>query len=827
MLLSIGSTLSAAPMNDVGKALTIMLGDTHFEAFRFDDQLNLRILNLYLDTLDPEKLYFTQEDVNEFTNQYTGKSPDAFDILLLRARGMQPARDIYGRFATRVVERTEFIETLTDKAAFDFESDILVPRSRKNAPWPDDAFAAQRIWRLRIADELLTEELLQQELIEREKKRWAQRIAEEFSRPVDPANPAPLVEEGIAENEEKPANENEAKVGPLAPAVAQNKPSPQAEEEAEKEEPIPPEIEIISPLQRLNIEKPREVLKTRYLRFKETVQTATDEEIADYFFSAVAQAHDPHSDYLSERENERFDQELRNQLTGIGAELASEPDGATRVTGILVNGPAHRQGQLQPDDRIVAIDPLNDNNVIDITYLPIERVVQLILGRKDTFVKLIIENRTVNDFERRPVIIKRGTIELKDAAASAEVINLTQENGKSIRLGWITIPSFYLDFEDADPSVYNDVKKLLSRLKRENVEGIAIDLRNNLGGSLAEVPRLAGLFLSRGPVVQAKDQKGLIEVLSSTPLRPEYEGPLMVVTNRNSVSSSEIFAAALQDYRRAIIVGESSTFGKGTVQEKMGVAAFLRFMQDPRNAGDLKTTVQKFYRVTGSSTQLRGVVPDIILPSIRDNSGIGERFLPNALPHDNIPAARSFRPLPVENELLNQVTTRSRDRVGNSPDFAELRDNLKRLKKDQHRNAVTLNREKRIAEAQKIREETITRIQTQRERFAETEKRDQQRLRILRLNLEDLERSQLELVDRENDSQAHILRKKKKENSPLTAPGWPSGLDPVKRESIAILEDFISLRRVKAEEKQRRKEEAARKLLEKAFLKEEEELPVE
>lgn len=789
LVTSWSAPLRGADFNDIGKAMTIMLGDTHFEGLRFDDNLNDRILEIYLDTLDPEKLYFTQQDVNEFRARYTGPSPDCFDILLLRARGMEPAREIYIRFATRVVKRTEWIETLTEKGAFDFTKDTLVPLSRKRAPWPLDDFAAQRIWRLRIAEEILTEDLLRQQ------KREQEQLAKKNEEPAEIAPPAPkATSEATPTSESNPeATDEEAKTGEkVTPIVSRDS------DEGENQALNIPTAQADNPEAAGNevaLAEARKVVKTRYQRFKEIVQSATDEEIADYFFSAVAQAHDPHSDYLSAKENERFDQELRNQLTGIGAMLASASDGSTRVAEIIVNGPAHRQGKLQPEDRIVAIDPLNNGKIIDVTYLPIERVVQLVLGRKNTFVGLIIENRKPEDFEKRKVVIRRGTIDLKNAAASAEIVHVAQPEGSPHRLGWITIPSFYLDFEDADPSVYKDVKKLVSRMKQEGVDGIAIDLRGNAGGSLTEVPRLAGLFLPRGPVVQAKDQRGQVEVLSSTPLKPDYEGPLMVVTDRNSVSSSEIFAAVLQDYNRAIIVGESSTFGKGTVQEKMGVANFLRFMQDPRNAGDLKATVQKFYRVTGSSTQLRGVVPDIVLPSLNDSREIGERYLPHALPHDVIRPARGFRPLPRQNLFLPQLAESSRLRVLDSPDFIYIREDLVQAESKRLGNVVTLNREKRLAEARQEQKEAVRRNTERRSRFAELEFQDNQRFHFLRLRLEDLEREKLVTVDREQDSRSLILRAPQKNDGPSVMPDWPSGLDPVKREAIAILEDFVQAKK--------------------------------
>ncbi|WP_411845280.1 carboxy terminal-processing peptidase [Roseibacillus persicicus] len=794
---------AAADFNAVGKALTIMLGDSHFDGLRFENNLNKRILERYLHNLDPEKLYLTQEDVDEFTVQYTGQAQSPFDILLLRSRGMEPAREIYTRFATRVAERTEYIERLTDNAAFNFEGDTMVARSRKNAAWPQDSFAAQRIWGLKIADELLTEELLRDELLQQQEQapKPAEGAAEE---PPALPEPSPTKEEP-EKPEATPADNGKRPEQSAATKTEAEKPSPDAipakvvNENPPGPLPAPPQAEepapkvVPAPEPRFQKDSPRKIIKKRYQRFQESVQAAADEEIADYFFSAVAQAHDPHSDYLSVAENERFDRELRNQLTGIGAELSSQPDGSTKVAGIIVNGPAHRQGQLQPNDRIVAIDPMNDGRVVDVTFLPIERVVQLILGRKDTFVGIIIHNRTAEDSEKRKVVIRRGTIELKNAAASAEVVKVAQPEGAPLSLGWITIPSFYLDFEDADPSVYRDVKKLVSRLKREGVDGIALDLRNNPGGSLTEVPLLAGLFLPRGPVVQAKDQTGRVDILSSTPLSPIYSGPLVVVTDRNSASSSEIFAGVLQDYNRAIIVGESSTFGKGTVQEKMGVANFLRFMQDPSRAGDLKATVQKFYRVTGSSTQLRGVVPDIVLPSVNDSLEIGERYLPHALPHDAIRPAPGFRPMDRKGLHLPEVAEKSRQRVQASQDFKYIREDIIQAEVEFRTNLVSLNPKKRLDNAKTEKERIAARNRERRSRFERMQQFDDQRYHFLRLALDDLERAQLETVDRDRDSQAIILREEENdEMGAEQAPEWPSGLDPYKREALDILTDLLN-----------------------------------
>ena len=541
------------------------------------------------------------------------------------------------------------------------------------------------------------------------------------------------------------------------------------------------------------------MIKKRYQRFEETVLASTDEEIAAFFYSSFALAQDPHSDYLSAQENERFDRELKNQLTGIGAELATSPDGATLVTGILVDGPAHRQGKLKPNDRIVAIDRLNNGSITDITFLPIQRVVSLILGGKDTSIGLIIENRTPDDNQRKKVIIRRGNVKLKSAAASAELVRIAQPSGPPRTLGWITIPSFYLDFEDGDPSVYNDVKRLVNRLKNEGVDGMALDLRNNGGGSLDEVPKLAGLFLPRGPIVQSRDNARRIKTYASTQIRPAYDGPLVVVTDRNSASSSEILAGVLQDYNRAILVGEASTFGKGTVQEKLGIANFLRFMQNPARAGDLKLTVQKFYRVTGSSTQLKGVVPHIILPSYNDSLEIGERYLKYAMPHDVIQPAPNFKPLPFRELFLPFVAEQSRQRVQSSADFKYVRDDLVKAEGKRLKNLISLNRQKRISELAAEKEKTLTRNAERRSRFRKRQWRDSQQLHFLRLTLDDLDQTELKTVNREKDSNDLILRAPQGNEDFSETPDWPSGIDPVQREAFAILEDMIVAKKDAAE----------------------------
>lgn len=706
--------------NDVGKVLVGMLENKHFGDLEFNAEMTDRILSDYLQDLDPAKLYFTKKDVDGFQARFGSQSATPLDQLLVQERAMEPAGDIYSLFVERVRERVEFAQQLADNAKFDFETDQTVARSRRDAEWPADDFAAQELWRLQIAEEVLSEEMRREAI---------QRIAEEQG----------------------------------------------------KEDPLKGE------------KSPRDAVKLRYERFLKDVEGADEEDVASYFFKAVARAHDPHTDYMSVRQMERFEAGLQNQLIGIGALLQREDDGATKIIGLVVNGPADKQGELQLNDRIVGVDSLNDGNLTDTLYMKIDHVVELIRGQQDTEVRLKVEPADGAPGEVREIVIERDRVELKDEAAAAELIRIAQPDGSEKAIGWITLPSFYLDFNDGDPSVYKDVQRLVSRLKKEGVDGIALDLRGNGGGALEEVRRMTGLFIGRGPVVQVKQGWGAVDSKESTMRRPLYDGPLVVVTDKTSASASEILAGALQDYNRAIVVGESSTYGKGTVQQPMSIGRYFKFFQDSSRAGSLKATVQKFYRVTGSSTQLEGVVPDIVLPSLTDALEIGEEFQDHALPHDMIEPAKGFDPLPRETLFLDKIAVKSAARVDASVDFKNIREDIERTVKRIERNEVSLNREvreKELAESEKRRN---TRNAERRERFTKIEAEDAEKMSFFRLTLDDLNLETLEEVDRQRDAEANMRVAKDKVADLDDTPDWPSGLDLVKREGIHILTDLIQL----------------------------------
>lgn len=544
---------------------------------------------------------------------------------------------------------------------------------------------------------------------------------------------------------------------------------------------------------------PREKIALRYERFLHSVSDVDEADIAAYFLSAVAQTFDPHTDYLSYREMERFKDSMRNQLVGIGALLQAEEDGATKIMGIVVNGPADRQGQLHLNDRIVGVDSLNTGrpeDMVDIMFMKIDKVVDLIRGKVDTSVRLKVEPAGAPAGEFDYVVIERGKVELKDEQASAELIERKGPDGDPMRLGVIVLPSFYADFDKGETRCSADVEVLLRRLMKEKIDGLVLDLRNNGGGALEEVRLMTGFFTRRQPVVQVKNTIGQIQVKGTEARRPLYDGPMVVLTDKSSASASEILAGALQDLNRAVVVGESSTFGKGTVQQPMDIGRQLPFFAARNRAGTLKVTIQKFYRPSGSSTQNRGVVPDILIPSLSDALEIGESYLDHALDHDIIRPAPDFEPLDRTDLFIAELRDRSSGRVRESKDFSYVIEDVTEAKARLRANRVSLNIDERRRELRKAEEKEDRRNEEMRQRFAKLAESDSSEMRFFKLSLDEAEEGDpLREVDPADQSDEYMRRAKNKTEELDDTPDWPSGLDPVKREGLMILGDLVDITR--------------------------------
>lgn len=449
----------------------------------------------------------------------------------------------------------------------------------------------------------------------------------------------------------------------------------------------------------LDKKKPAEIKDTitrRYLRQLRMLQEFDTDDVLQIYLTSLTQIYDPHSDYMARSAFDNFNIQMKLSLFGIGALLRSE-DGYCKIQE-LMDGPAKKSGKVKPNDKIVAVAQ-GTNAPVDVVEWKLNKVVELIRGAKGTEVRLTIVPVDAPDSTTRKVVsLIRDEIKLEDQEAKAKLIEVPSENGlPTQRYGIIDLPSFYADLENralGRKSTTSDVAKLLKKLKAEKVAGVILDLRRNGGGSLEEAINLTGLFIKEGPVVQVKDPDGHIGVDKDSDPSVLYDGPLVVLTSRFSASASEILAGALQDYGRAVIVGDSSTHGKGTVQTLLRLGPI---MKSTNELGALKITIRKFYRASGSSTQLKGVVPDIILPSLNNHMDVGEASLTNALVWDTVPSAR-YEPVNLIPPVLPELRRRSEKRVAADKDFDYVRTEVERYKKAKEEKTVSMNEAERLQE---------------------------------------------------------------------------------------------------------------------------------
>ena len=537
---------------------------------------------------------------------------------------------------------------------------------------------------------------------------------------------------------------------------------------------------------------PEEAVRLRFERLNKTIEGADDEDIANYFFSSVARAHDPHSEYLSANELEQFKIDVSNELVGIGARLLMNDAGETEILGIVNGGPADSQGDLKLGDRVIAVSPGNDGRWVDIMFKPINRVIEHILGEEGSEVGLRVKRSVGGEVKTLDLTIERGVVTMKDDLTTAEIFEYG-EGESALKLGVIHIPSFYFDFDNTGNRVSVDVLKMLERLNEEEIDGLALDLRNNGGGSLPEVQRLTGFFVGRGPVVQVKSINGQIEPLNSLNRKAVYDGPMVLLTNKGSASATEILAGALQDYNRAVVVGASSTYGKGTVQKTMDIGNFMPILANRNRAGWLKLTFQKYYRVSGSSVQMKGVTPDLVLPDLSDAYESGEKFQDYALPHDVIRKSPGFEPLDRSNLFVALLQTNSEKRIAVDQEFSYLLDDIQRAEDEIEKNFVSLNREERLKELSESEEERQVRTKEREDRFAKIEEQDKKNFKIYKLTLDHLDDEVLPLVDPSKEEESYIRSLVDELDDLEQTLRWPSGVDSVKREGLQVLRDLVDL----------------------------------
>lgn len=540
---------------------------------------------------------------------------------------------------------------------------------------------------------------------------------------------------------------------------------------------------------------PRKKVSLRYKRLLASVLDVDDEDVANFFLSAVSRAYDPHTDYMSFREMNRFKGDMKNELVGIGALLQAEEDGATIIKGIVVGGPADKGGQLKLNDRVVGVNTLNTSvagDMTDIMFMKIDKVVELIRGKEGTAVALKVEPSGGAAGETKIVVIERDKVELKDEQASGEIIEMKGEGNATRRIGIITLPSFYADFDEGLTHCSEDVERILVRLMEEKMDGLIFDLRNNGGGSLEEVRRMTGFFVPPGPVVQVKNTLGQVQVKDSDDQKPIYTGPMVVMIDKSSASASEILAGALQDYNRAVIVGESSTFGKGTVQQPMDIGRMLPLFAVRNKAGFLKVTIQKFYRPSGSSTQMDGVVPSLVFPSITDALDVGEGYLENALPHDRIRPASDFKALEAQALFIPKLKELSQERVEASLDFRYVIQDILKAKERLKENKISLNKAVREKELSESDIQAKERNAERRTRFEKMAEQDKKKFTFYRITLDDLETdADLVSYDPSKEDGGYMRRAVDETESLDDTPKWPSAINAEKREAIHVLRDLV------------------------------------
>ncbi len=623
-----------------------MLEELQYDRKPFGDAISSQFLDRYLESLDPQHLHFLQSDLAEFERYRTNL--DDLTIRRTQLADTRPAFEIFNRFIERIQQRVAYVDQLLTNETFSFDADERITINRRKAPYPKDLQEAQNLWRDRLRYEYLQEKLGKAEARKKAEKEKASRGTNDLNGAASPPKKS-----------------------------------------------------------RSDAEQIVETLANRYHRTLRTFRDWDHDDVMQVYLTALAHVYDPHSDYFGHEQLDSFSITMNLSLFGIGAELQSE-DGYCTIRRLLPGGPAEKSKKLKEKDRIVAVAQSNQPPV-DVVEMSLNKAVQLIRGPKGTEVRLTVIPAGADSSERVEIRLIRDEIKLEDQAAKAKLIEFPPRSpGENpVRIGVIDLPSFYASFDPAHTrgkgeirSTAADVAKLLTKLKQENVSGIVLDLRRNGGGSLEEAKRLTGLFIKEGPVVQVRDADGSIEEDRDNDPSVLYDGPLVVLTSRFSASASEILAGALQDYGRALIVGDASTHGKGTVQSVNTLKPYMRlgnvvWTNDP---GALKVTIKKFYRASGASTQLKGVVPDIVLPSvISESKDFGESALDNPMPWDTIPSAE-FQRLNLVDAFAAELRKRSAERVAREQDFAYIREDIEQFKKLQEDKTVSLNEQQRIKE---------------------------------------------------------------------------------------------------------------------------------
>ena len=644
-----------AIFEEVAKKLSERMPKTHLNRLDWDDEVSETGLDLFLRFLDYDRTVFLAEDIATFREK-----EDQLDDELKKG-DTDFAFEIFALFMKRLENRVAYVKTLLDKG-FDVTINEDYRFKRKNAPWPSSQAEQDDLWRRKIKNEYVSR-LVSDTL----RKEAAERKAE--AKKTD----------ATKDDADKPDDDRKADAA-------------KAEARAEK---------AGKSVKKRKQPTPKESILKKYEQFLEVYHGHDAEFVAQNYLTCFTRAYDTHSTYMAPRAKEDFDIDMGKKLTGIGAVLYYD-EGAAVIREIIKGGPAEKEGSLKSGDRIVAVAQGVDEEPTDVMYWPLYRTVRKIRGEVGTTVVLtVIPADAVGD-EEKEIVIVRDFVELEDQAAKFRIEDVPHptNTNKIYNIGIIDLPDFYEDMaakRRGDPNARScaaDVKKILLKLKAAKVDGVILDLRNNGGGSLSACVEMTGFFIPQGPVVRIKNNRG-VQSYYDQDRSVVYGGPLAVLVNRHSASASEILAAAMQDYNRAIIIGDSQTHGKGTVQTILGLGK--------PEMGQFKVTTAGFYRIDGKSTQLKGVTPDVIIPSPLDFREIGEKYLDNVLPWSTVERA-AYRPYGMVGQYIDKVIETSEQRRTESPDFKTYGELVEKLKERYDRTEISLHLEKRTDMAREDRE---------------------------------------------------------------------------------------------------------------------------
>lgn len=586
-----------------------MISRYHINHGEIDDSVAPRLFDRFIEMLDPQKVYFLKEDIDEFSRLKMQLDD------LIKKGDVSFAYDVFDIYRRRFDSRIGHVHKLIDME-HDFTIDEELDTDSDARPWAADDTELNERWRRRVKFDVLNRTL---------------------------------------DKDEK-------------------------------------------------IEEVRDRLHKRYNTLLRSINDTEPSEVLEMFLSSLTHCFDPHSSYMSPQTLEEFRISMQLSLDGIGAALRSE-DGNTYIASVVKGGAAHKDGRLEVGDQITAVAQ-ETGDFVDIVEMKLSKVVRLIRGKRGSKVRLQVAKADTNESVVYEMI--RQKIELSESAVKGEIIETADRLGRKARIGVINIPSFYRDFNGAEKglddfkSTARDLQEVLVDFRRQGgVEGIVIDLRYNGGGALSEAIEVTGLFIDQGPVVQVKEPGSKVKTYSDD-IEGAFNEPLIVVCNRMSASASEIFAGAIKDYGRGIVIGDMTTHGKGTVQNVMPVSSqlFASFFK-PTQRGALKLTINQFYRVNGDSTQNLGVKSDLVLPSLLDHMEIGESSLDNALAFDQIAAAEHTSLAYVNADVISRLKKQSAKRIAANDEFKKIQEDIADYIERKNRKSIPLNAEKLRAERAK------------------------------------------------------------------------------------------------------------------------------